>query len=204
MGLLGVERRLPLGLDQSQGLALGFSQHVELRRALDKLGVLVRAGRGAARGQPVVEGLAGGQVVGLRDLKFELRLRQHLARLRARSLSVFDGLAQFGAGSRVHEVVQRLALLDFGQVVHHGAAQPDQETGEHQGDQPQAPAEPLFRQSQRFAHDLFLVAVERRRRCLRSKARQANGPATQSPALAKPAAKLGRSETPPPHSTLPG
>ena len=136
-----------LRFDPREHFPLGLAQSVQLLRALDELGVLVRTRRGATGCEPIAEGFAHSLVVSLRYLELELSLLQRLLCILASALRVLDGLTKFRRGNRVHEVVQCLALLHFGQVAHDGAAQTDQETGEHKRHQPQAATKPLFRQT---------------------------------------------------------
>jgi hypothetical protein len=108
--------------------------------------------RGAARGQPVAEGLA-------RGLRLPARLGVLQPRLLQRGLRLFLGLprglgllAQRLRGGLVDEVVQAQRRLHLGQVADDGAAQADQEAREHQRHKPQAAAEPFLGQAQCLAH----------------------------------------------------
>jgi hypothetical protein len=55
-----------------------------------------------------------------------------------------DGRAQRLRGAQVDEVVDAAHALHLRQVAHDGAAQPDEEAGEHEGHEPEAAAKPLF------------------------------------------------------------
>jgi hypothetical protein len=67
-------------------------------------------------------------------------------------LGVVEGPAQRRGGGGVDEIVELALMLDLRQVAHQGAPQADQEPGEDQGHQPQAPPKPLLRKTQRLAH----------------------------------------------------
>ncbi|GAB1383778.1 hypothetical protein MASR1M50_20990 [Burkholderiales bacterium] len=150
--LARVQQRLLLALDFGAGGALARLQLVQRAGAGNHLGVLLGALGGAAGGDPVGEALALGADIGLRHLQLQARLLERVGAVLRLALAGLDGVARGLRRRAVHEVVQRQPVLDPWQIAHHGAAQANQETGEHQGHQPQAALKPLLRQAQGFAH----------------------------------------------------
>jgi hypothetical protein len=112
--------------------------------ARDELGVLLGLRGGAARGEPVAEGLARIGVGLLRGLQLQAYLVEVARGLQLGGLRGRDGRAQRLRGAQVDEVVDAAHALDLRQVAHDGAAQPDEEAGEHEGHEPEAAAKPLF------------------------------------------------------------
>ena len=156
-GLARIEQGLLLRLDRLLRALFGLLQPIQHLGARHHLRVVLHPLRHAARGQPVVEGLA-------RRLAFAARLAALQLRLLQRGLRILLGLALvpdlraqlLGLGT-VQKVIHLQRRLHLGQVAHDGAAQADQETRKHHRHQPQAATEPFFRQSQCFAHDSPLV-----------------------------------------------
>ncbi len=150
-GLLGgVEHGLALGFHRAQGLALLGFQAVEGFRAVDEFGVLVGPRRDAARGEPVIERGTGRGRVRARHLVLLLGPLECGA---GGGLLVLGRIAlglQRGEALRVHELLDRQGRLDVPQVFDDLAAQPDQEGGENESNQPQRAAHPPLGQAQTF------------------------------------------------------
>ena len=152
-----IQRPLALHVHALLRFVLTRLQHIQRLGAADEFGVLRTLRGGLAGGDPVVEGFAGTGAGLLRHLQLQRGLLQCTVGRLLGALGVADGGAQGLGRSHVHEVVQCVLLLHPRQVAHHTAAQPDQEGRKHNGHQPQAPAKPFFRQTQRLAHPILLV-----------------------------------------------
>ena len=151
-GLLRIERGLARRGDALLGGLLGILERVERAGALDQLRVLPGQRGGASCRQPVAEGLAR-VGAGLRGgVLGELRLRLVARRALRGGVGLSDRGTQRLGGVAIEEVVELQRALDLRQVAHHGAAQADQEAGEHHRHRPQATAEPCLRQTQGPAH----------------------------------------------------
>lgn len=135
---------LLLGLHRAAHLALGQAQVLQRLGALEQLVIAVRLLGHLAAGQPGAQAVAGGLAVLPRRLQSEAALLQGVLGILGQVVLAPDLLLDALARLGVEEVLDREALLDQRQVLHHRAAEVDQEAGEHHRHRPQDEAEELL------------------------------------------------------------
>jgi hypothetical protein len=123
-----------------------------------QFGILIGPAGGSAGCHPIVEGGPRGFIFLLGTAALQLGLVQ-------RGLCGHALFARFiqpalhGVGTGRHELFDADVGFHLRQVADHGIAQPDQEKGEDEGDQPQRPNKPFFRKAKRAVHGRHAAAL---------------------------------------------
>ncbi|MNE10158.1 hypothetical protein D3C80_1028590 [compost metagenome] len=134
-------------------MALGELEVLQRLGALEHLVIARRLLGHLAAGQPGAQAVAGGLAVLPRRLQLEAALLQGVQGVLGLVALALDLLLDALARFAVEEVLHAEALLDQRQVLHHGAAEVDQEAGEDHGHRPQGEAEELLGAALGLVHD---------------------------------------------------